>query len=206
MELESYLDSLASAAPAPGGGSAATIVAAAGAALVAMVARITAANPKFAAVRELAGDIIAKADRLRERSLRERVEDETAYARVMDAMARPKATPDEKAARTAELQAALAGAAAAPLRAAETAKLVAVLAERALAFENKNLESDLGCAAEFASAALRAAAMNVRVNHAFMKDGDAIAANEATLARYESETAPLVKRVRFEISRGFATS
>lgn len=205
MELEAYLDGLASASAAPGGGSAATIVAAYGAALVAMVARITLANVKFSGVHGLATELVDKSDRLRARSLAERADDEAAYGDVMHAMALPKDTAERKAERTSRLQTALAGAAAAPLRAAETAKLVAVLAERALALGNKNLESDLGAAAEFAQAALNVAASNVRTNHALMKDRDLVARDERTLERYESETAPLVKRVRFEVSRSIAT-
>lgn len=204
MELEEYLAALASAAPTPGGGSAATIVAALGAALVAMVARVTQKNAKFAASHPLAEDIAKKADGVRARAERARVLDETAYAHVVDATALPKATPEERTARTAAVQAALAAAAQAPLRAAELAKLVAILTARALDFDNRHLASDLGCAAEFANAALAASALNVRVNHAFMKDRTAIDAGERELARYESEVAPLVKRVRFEVARALA--
>ncbi|MGD0476464.1 MAG: cyclodeaminase/cyclohydrolase family protein, partial [Candidatus Velthaea sp.] len=50
LDLQAYLNRLASAQPTPGGGSAATIVGALGAALVAMVARITLGNPKHADV------------------------------------------------------------------------------------------------------------------------------------------------------------
>jgi formiminotetrahydrofolate cyclodeaminase len=206
VDIESYLDSLASAAPTPGGGSAAMIVAAAGAALVAMVARITRDNPKYAVHQALADDIIAKADRLRARALAAQRADEEAYGAVIAAMGLPKGTPEERAARTAALQAALTGAAAAPLDGAEIAKLVAVLADRTVALGNANLASDVATAAEFAAAALAASAVNVRVNHKFMKDRATIEAQERELARLESETPPLVKRVRFEVSRAIAAT
>ena len=201
VELESYLDALASRAPTPGGGSAATIVAACGAALVAMVARVTRENPRYAAKASLTDDLIVEADRVRAQSLLARERDERAYARVVAAMALPKANPGEAAARTAAVQAALADAAQAPLEAAELAKLVAILASRALELDNAHLVSDLGCAAEFAAAALAALASNVRANHKYMKDRGAIERDERTLARYEAETAPLLKRVRFEVAR-----
>jgi len=204
--LDSYLEALASAAPTPGGGSAATIVVAAGAALVAMVARITRNNPRFAAHHALADDLILEADVLRTRALAARAADERAYGRVVSALALPKGSADEKTARSAEVQAALTGAAEAPLDAAEIAKLVAVLVDRALAFENTNLVSDLGSAAEFAAAALASAAINVRANHAFMKDRITIARQERELARYERDTAALVERTRFEVGRAFATA
>ncbi|MFY9781061.1 MAG: cyclodeaminase/cyclohydrolase family protein, partial [Candidatus Baltobacteraceae bacterium] len=63
--LEDYLDALASASPTPGGGSAAAVAGAAAGALVAMVARITAANPKYAERSAAARDLAERADALR---------------------------------------------------------------------------------------------------------------------------------------------
>jgi formiminotetrahydrofolate cyclodeaminase len=204
VELQTYLDDLASAAPTPGGGSAATIVAALGAALVAMVARITRENGAYAERHALARTLVEKADAVRAKALAARERDEAAYGEVVAAMALPKTGIEQKAARTAALQSALRGAAEAPLATAEIAKLVAVLTERALELDNPHLASDLGCAAEFASSALLAAAWNVRVNHKYMKDRTAIDRQESELARYERETAPLIKRVRFEVARSLA--
>ncbi len=204
MELEEYLEALASERPTPGGGSAATLVTALGAALVAMVARLTHKNAKHAAHHALAAEIAAKADRVRANALLARTEDEAAYGGVVSATSLPKSTPDERSARTLAIQAALGEAARAPLQAAELAKLVAVLAARALELENMLLASDLGCAAEFAQAGLAAAALNVRVNHKYLKDRAAIERGERELSRYEAEVAPLVKRVRFEVARALA--
>lgn len=204
MEIETYLESLAAATPTPGGGSAAALVAAAGAALVAMVARIVLESPKYAAQHEAAQNIVEKADGLRLRALAARFEDEAAYGAVVAAMALPKASAEEKAVRSQVLQAALTGAAAAPLDAAEIAKLVATLADRAVALGNANLIGDLGTAAEFAQAALNSASYNVRGNHTYMKDAATIARQESELARYERDTATLVKRIRFEVGRAFA--
>ncbi len=204
MELEDYLEALASERPTPGGGSAAAVVTALGAALVAMVARLTHQNPKHAAHHALAADIATKADGVRARALVARTEDEAAYGGVVNATALPKGTPEERSARIVAIQAALGVAAQAPLQAAELAKLVAVLAARALELENMQLASDLGCAAEFAQAGLAAAALNVRVNHKYLKDRAAIERGERELTRYEAEVAPLVKRVRFEVARALA--
>ncbi|GAC1303294.1 MAG: cyclodeaminase/cyclohydrolase family protein [Vulcanimicrobiaceae bacterium] len=206
MEIETYLESLAAATPTPGGGSAAAIVAAAGAALVAMVARIGLANPTYAAQHDACNTIVEKADKLRVRALAARFEDEAAYGAVVAAMALPKASAEEKTVRSEALQAALTGAAAAPLDAAEIAKLVAVLADRAVALGNVKLIGDLGTAAEFAQAALNSAAYNVRSNHTYMKDRTIIAQQERELARLERDTAQSVKRVRFEVARSFATA
>ncbi len=67
---------------------------------------------------------------------------------------------------------------------------------RALDFHNRNLVSDVGCAAEFAYAALAACAYNVRINHRFMHDLPAIEAQSHALERYEREGSALLASVR----------
>jgi formiminotetrahydrofolate cyclodeaminase len=192
MTLEDYLAALASDAPAPGGGSAATIVAASGAALVAMVARICAANPRYAADAGLSAELAVSADAVREQLLAARARDEAAFEAVVAAQALPKT--DER--RGGLLESALAHAAEEPLHGAALALEVLRLADRALAIPNRNLASDLGCAAEFGAAALHASAFNVRVNHRFMRDPETIAAQAERLSELEREAAVLLQGVR----------
>jgi len=170
LDFDDYLARLASADPTPGGGSAAALVGAMGAALVAMVNRITAASPKLAPAHIEAERLARLADDLRERLGAARERDERAYAAVVASMALPRGGEAEKAARTAALQAALVEAAEAPLHVATLALEVLELAEKTALLGNTNLVSDVGCAAAFGTAALRASADNVRVNHLFLKD------------------------------------
>jgi methenyltetrahydrofolate cyclohydrolase len=172
------------------------MVAAAGASLVAMVARICSANPKYAAHKELALELVGQADSLREEFLRARERDEAAFDRVVAATAMPKASESEKHARRAALELALAHAAAEPLAAAENALEVLRLADDALDLNNANLVSDIGCAAEFAFAALAACAYNVRINHKFMRDSAAIEAQRHALEQYERDAHTLVAKIR----------
>jgi formiminotetrahydrofolate cyclodeaminase len=95
MDFDAYLDALASAAPTPGGGSAATLVGAMGAALCAMVARITLGNAKRAAVHPAAEAIAREADALRASFLAARSRDEEAFAAVIAAQGVPRAPPAE---------------------------------------------------------------------------------------------------------------
>lgn len=193
VDLDSYLDALASAAPTPGGGSAATIVGALGAALLAMVARITLDGVRLAPVHPAARTVIANAERLRSRFHAARSADEAAYGAVVAAMALPRTTDAEKIGRTERLQAALKDAAAAPLAVTElTAEAMEVAAQTA-ALENKNLMSDVVCAVAFLRAAFDASAANVRVNHEFLRDAPTVAAQcerlenaQARVARAES--------------------
>lgn len=194
--IDGYLERLASAAPAPGGGSAATIVGAAGAALAAMVARICLQNPAYAKHAELAGEIVEKADQLREEFLEARERDETAFRRVVEAQALPKGTEAEQAARRDALELALGHAATEPLRAARLSLNVLMLSLRLVEIPNRNLASDVGCAAEFGYAALAASAYNVRINHRFMRDTDAIASHEHQLKNYETEAGSILDTVR----------
>jgi methenyltetrahydrofolate cyclohydrolase len=194
--LEEYLAGLASEWPTPGGGSAAAVVAAAGAALIAMVARISATNPKYAPHAALARELVTRGDALREECLRARERDEAAYDRVVAATAMPQSTEAEQASRRAVLERALENAAAEPLSCAEMALEVMRLASRALEIPNKNVMSDVGCAAEFAAAAIASCAYNVRINHRFMHDIDAIEAQAHMLERIERESAALSPSIR----------
>jgi methenyltetrahydrofolate cyclohydrolase len=202
--IEHYLEALASAAPTPGGGSAATIVGATGAALVAMVARICERNPAYAQWGDLALDVIREADELRSQLLGLRERDEAAFAAVVAAQALPKATDDEKQARRKTLDAALYHAAAEPLHGARLAFDVIMVALKTLEIPNRNLASDVGCAAEFAYAALAACAYNVRVNHRFMHDDDRIATQEHHLKSYETEGASMLDTIRSVVAKRLA--
>jgi formiminotetrahydrofolate cyclodeaminase len=179
--IDAYLDRLASADPTPGGGSAATLVGALGAALCAMVARITAGNARYGSVHAAALAIVAAADVLRERFAAARPLDEAAYERVVAASALPKGTDDEKRARTAELQAALVGAAEAPLAAAGLSAEGIALAERTNGLGNTHLASDVECALHFFRSALAGSVANVRINHRFIKDAAIVQAQEDRL-------------------------
>jgi formiminotetrahydrofolate cyclodeaminase len=175
------LDRLASADPTPGGGSAATLVGAMGAALCAMVARITAASERHAAVRGDAQRLAVEADTLRERFQAARPLDEAAYGRVVEAGALPKRSDEEKHARTAALQGALIGAAEAPLTVSGMCAEGVALAARAGALGNTHLVSDVECALHFFRAALAASVANVRINHRFIKDEATVQAQDERL-------------------------
>src|ERR1700736_2046499 len=95
-------------------------------------------------------------------------------------------------ARPAALQAALAGAAEAPLAAAGLSAEGIALARRANGLGNTHLASDVECALHFFRAALAAAVANVRINHHFIKDAETVRAQEERLvAIVDAASAPL---------------
>jgi formiminotetrahydrofolate cyclodeaminase len=200
--LDRYLSRLASPEPTPGGGSAATLVASAGAALVAMVGHISAANPRYAAHQEAANRASSAAEAILKELAQARERDEQAFTLVVEAQALPRETDAQKKSRLSAIEAALTHAAEEPLKAAALALDVLHLAKQALQIPNKSMISDVGCAAEFGFAALVACGYNVRINHKFMRDETAVAKQAKLLHRYEQEGAQVLTDVRHAVREG----
>lgn len=189
--IQAYLDRLASAEPEPGGGSVAALVGALGAALVTMVTDLTLGKEKFAAVQDDMAGLRAQAETLRAELQDLVTDDARAYAAVAAAMKLPKDTDEQKQQREQTLQAALRGAAEVPLRVAEGALAVAKLSLPAGEMGNPHAVSDAGVAVILADAAAQSAALNVKINLAWISDQEF---NRACWARIEailSETAGL---------------
>jgi formiminotetrahydrofolate cyclodeaminase len=179
--VAAYLDALASDAPAPGGGSAAALVGAMGAALVSMVANFTVGRERYAAGEAQMRAVLDEATALRANLRRLMDEDERAYLALSGALKLPRTTEDEKKARSRAIQRALLAAAEPPLAMARTCRRALDLSQLAAEHGNPNLASDAGVAALLAEAALRASAINVRVNLARLRDRVAVERIEAEL-------------------------
>ncbi len=198
--LDEYLSKLASSSPVPGGGSAAMFVASAGAALLAMVCRITADNAKSEEQKCTAERIASDADALRETFVTARSLDETAFQSVVSAQKLSKGTDRERATRSSALQNALRRAAEVPLNAAADTITLLEMVDRGLEVSGAGLRSDLGCAAEFAGAALAACAYNVRINHKYMNDSGTIAQQTMELKDLETRGALLIQKIRLRLA------
>lgn len=161
MTVREFLSDLGARKPAPGGGAAGALAGALGAACALMVENFTAEPVGIPS-----GTLTSLVDRCLELADRDAV----AFGAVAAAYAMPRATADAKAARQAAIQAALRAAAAAPQDLADAALQVlrqtVPLAEKG----NRNVLSDVVVAAQLAEAALAAAATNVRVNLALIRD------------------------------------
>lgn len=179
--LASFLDGLASDAPTPGGGAAAAVTAAAGAALVAMLARLTAERPAYEAHAELMNAVAEEAGAERHRLLDLAQEDAAAYDAVTAAYRLPRASEEEQAIRREAVQAALRGACEVPLRIMERCLEVIGLARTAVTRGYKNAASDGAAGAELARAGLKAASYNVRANLVSIDDDAYVKAATARL-------------------------
>lgn len=183
--LKQFLDELASPAPVPGGGSVAALSGALAASLLAMVCRLTIGKKGYDPVQAEMQTILERAESL-DCALREQMQaDVDVYARVMQAYALPKNTETELATRKEVIQSALKHASEVPLRVAELCSNVLDLAQPVAEKGNKNAASDAGVGAVMAEAGLRAAALNVSINLAGIKDA-------AFVSRYRTRTSELV--------------
>lgn len=191
VTIKTYLDRLASAEPEPGGGSVAALVGALGAGLITMVTCLTLGKEKFASVQDDMALLRIDAEKVR-CELEELVTlDARAYGAVAAAMKLPRDTEGQKQERTRVLQEALRGAADVPLRVAEAAVAVSRLSLTGAEKGNPNAVSDAGVAVILADAAAQSAALNVKINLAWIDDEDF---KRVTWSRVEaalSETARL---------------
>jgi formiminotetrahydrofolate cyclodeaminase len=171
MTVEGFLGVLGSDSPTPGGGAAGAIAAATGAALIAMVARLTVGKPGFEELDARMRDLVEKADAARNAFLALADRDAHAFDGVMAAFKMPKETDEQRMARSAAIQAGYEEAASVPLEIARAAVALMPLAEDATSMGNPKAASDgFSGAAELYCAALCAIA-NVEINAAALKDG-----------------------------------
>jgi glutamate formiminotransferase/formiminotetrahydrofolate cyclodeaminase len=174
--LSGFLDVVASDAPTPGGGTAAAVAGAAGAALIGMVARLTAGKKGYEEVSDRMGEVARRADQARAELLALADRDAAAFDAVMAAFKLPRATDDEKAARSEAIQRATEGAAQAPLEVARMAVDLLDLAREVTEAGNLQAASDGVTAANLLRAAVEGALRNVEINAGSIKDESVVAA------------------------------
>ena len=167
--VDKFLTELASSAPTPGGGGAAALCGALGIALGNMVGSLTLGKKKYADVQEDIAALNSRAEALRADFVALIDADAAAFAPLSRAYGIPKDDP----ARAEIMEAALKRAAEPPLeimrKCAEALDVIADYAAKGSALAI----SDAGCAAALCVAAMKAAALNVRINTKSMMDRDA---------------------------------
>jgi formiminotetrahydrofolate cyclodeaminase len=170
MTVAEFLETLASSSPTPGGGAVAALSAANGAAMIAMVGRLTVGKAGHEDVEDRMNGLISAADAARAEFLALADTDAHAFDGVMAAFKMPKDTDEERATRSTAIQAGYAEAAAVPQEVARKAVDLMELAEDATALGNPQAASDgLSAAASLYCGALCAIA-NVEINANALKD------------------------------------
>ncbi|HET9372981.1 MAG TPA: cyclodeaminase/cyclohydrolase family protein [Vicinamibacterales bacterium] len=185
--LPALLDAFSSPDPTPGGGSAAALMGALGASLLAMVAGLpktrTGAEDERKALDAARAALIDH-----QRALTALIDrDAAAYDLVVAAFKKPKATDDEKAARTAAIQDAMRIAAEVPLETARVCSAV-VRSGRAVAqYGNLSAKSDIAVALQALGAGMQSAWFNVEINLGSIKDAAVVDAIVAEMRRITKE-------------------
>lgn len=170
LTVKEFVEETSRESPAPGGGTIAATMGALGAALGAMVANLSAHKrgwddrwQEFSVKAEEGQKLMNKLMHLID-------EDTDAFNEIMAAFGLPKGTDEEKAARMEAIQTATRHAAEVPLETVKCSYEVFDLC-RAMAQEgNPASVSDAGVGALAARAAVRGAALNVRINAASLAD------------------------------------
>ncbi len=170
MNLREFCNETLSDSPAPGGGSVAALMGALGASLGGMVANLSAGKRGWDDKLEYFSDWAVKAQQLKDELLSLVDEDTAAFNKVMDALALPKESAEEKATRATTIEEATKHAAEIPLKVMETASRsyasLAEMAERG----NPASVSDVGVGALATRACIEGAALNVRINLGQLKN------------------------------------
>jgi glutamate formiminotransferase/formiminotetrahydrofolate cyclodeaminase len=164
MSLSDFADETASESPAPGGGSVSAYIGSLGVSLATMVANLSAHKRGWDDRWEEFSEWAVKGQELKEKLVAAVDEDTEAFNQIMKAFGLPKDKPEEKEARKKAIAKATKYAAEVPLKVArlslESFEVIKKMAE----IGNPNSASDAGVGALCARAAVRGAAMNVRIN------------------------------------------
>ena len=195
----SFVEILASDAPAPGGGGAAALVGAVGTALGNMVGSLTLGKKKYASVQEEILALKARCDALQKELLDQVEADEVNFLPLAKAYGIPKEDP----ARETILEEATVIACTTPLRIMELCcqaiDCIDVFARKG----SRLAVSDAGCGAVMCKAALQAASLNVFINTKSLKNRETAEALNARVNTMLSTYCPRADEIFNTVMSGF---
>lgn len=168
--VRDFLTELSSNSPAPGGGSVAAVAGAMGAALTSMVCNLTIGKKKYADVQDEMESVLVASEKLRGEFTGLVDEDAAAFKMVMNALALPKETDEEKKLRSEALLRTMKTATLVPLHVMELCEEAIGLAKTVAEKGNVNSVSDAGVGALMIRAACLGAHFNVQINLGSLND------------------------------------
>ncbi len=170
MNLVDFADLTASEAPAPGGGSIAAYVGALGASLGAMVGNLSAGKRGWENRINYFSSYAEQGQEIKRQLLHLVDEDTLAFTQIMNAFRMPKATDEDKKARSQAIQEATIYATQIPLKTMEVAFESIELCKAMAKKGNPNSISDAAVGALCTKTAIQGAWLNVRINAKDIKD------------------------------------
>ena len=203
LTVKRFAEETSRESPAPGGGTIAATMGALGAALGGMVANLSSHKPGWDDRWHEFSVWADKGQELMTELLHLVDEDTEAFNRIMAAFGMPKKTDEDKAARSAAIQAATLYAAQVPLRTMKESFQVFDLCRAMAETGNPNSVSDAGVGALAARAAVLGAGMNVKINAGSLKDravaDQLIAEANDLIARANVQEAEITKIVESKL-------
>jgi len=170
LTVKDFLAQTASDAPVPGGGSISALCGATACALIEMVAGLTVGKKGYEEQTEKMTALMPEMVKARDELLEAIDKDADSFNEVMGCFKMPKATDEEKKARSAAIQEATKHAALVPLSVAEKTFAILDMAGEVILHGNKNALSDGAVAAMLCRTAVLGALYNVKINIASIKD------------------------------------
>ena len=170
LTVKGFADETSRESPAPGGGTISAYMGALGAALGTMVANLSSHKAGWDARWEDFSNWADKGQKIQAELMTLVDEDTEAFNRIMEAFGLPKKTEEEKAARSAAIQAATLFATQVPLHTMQASFKVFELCKAMAEEGNPNSVSDAGVGVLAARAAVLGAGLNVKINASGLKD------------------------------------
>lgn len=196
ITMGELLEALASPEPTPGGGTASAIAGAMGAAVLIMVTGLTKSKTNTGDEKAALEAARLALEPLRAELMRLADADSDAFDQVMAAYRRPKATEQEKAARSSAIQTALRQATVIPLETLRACAAAMPLAAQVAEAGNRSAASDAGVAIGLLEAAAAGAEANVRINLDGLKDESFKANVSSEASRVAAELAAAARAAR----------
>ncbi len=164
MDIEKFIITLGSDAPAPGGGSASALAGAMGTALTIMVAELTIGKKKYLEFDNDNREILEEAKMINNQLLECIDRDTEAFNGVSAVFKLPKVTEGDLLKRKMAMENALKNATLVPLDIMKLAHKGLVVTRKGLGKSNTNAASDLGVSALNLNSCLKGAWLNVLIN------------------------------------------
>jgi glutamate formiminotransferase/formiminotetrahydrofolate cyclodeaminase len=198
-----FVDEVSRESPAPGGGSVAALAGALGGALASMVANLSVGRGEMDPHYDTLCAIAERAQVVKDALVRAVDEDTRAFDSVLEAMRMPQDTAEERAARTAAMEAGYRVATSVPLSTVEGCVSAIRLCREIASLAPKEMISDVGTGALLGLAGAKAAGYNVRINLPHIHDTLLRAEVKGKLDALLAEAAAAAAAVEEVVERAF---
>ncbi|MFH0838879.1 MAG: cyclodeaminase/cyclohydrolase family protein [Candidatus Omnitrophota bacterium] len=168
--IQSYIETLASRKPIPGGGSVCALSGTLGVGLLLMVVNFTLGKESYKCHFREISVMLKRLTRLKERLTGLIDRDSQTYLFIVKAYKLPKDTTRKEALRKKKIQEALKKSTAVTLEILIHSAQALTMSKRLLDIGNKNLISDVGVGAVMLESAIKGALLNIEINLAGIKD------------------------------------